>query len=38
MARKLIANGTDYVPVEYYITEIMNQNADKWNAVKFFSR
>ena len=37
MARKLIANGTDYVPVEYYITEIMNQNADKWNAVKFLA-
>lgn len=35
MARKLIANGTDYVPVEYYITEIMNQNADKWNAIEF---
>ena len=37
MARKLIANGTDYVPVEYYITEIMNQDADKWNAVKFLA-
>ncbi len=37
MARKLIANGTEYVPVEYYITEIMNQNADKWNAVKFLA-
>lgn len=38
MARKLIANGTDYVPVEYYITEIMNQNADKWNAIEFLMK
>ena len=35
MARKLIANGTEYVPVEYFITEIMNQHADKWNAVNY---
>lgn len=35
LSRKLIKDGTDTVPVEYYYTEITNQNVNKWNAISF---
>jgi len=35
MSRKYIENGTDIVPVEYYFTEITNENVNKWEAIKY---
>ena len=35
MSRKYIENGTEIVPVEFYYTEITNQNVNKWEAIKF---
>lgn len=35
MSRKYIENGTDVVPVEFYYTEITNENVNKWEAIKF---
>ncbi len=33
MSRKIIKNGTEECPLEYYYTEISNQNVDKWTAI-----
>ena len=33
MSRKIIKNGTDEYPLEYYYTEISSQNVDKWSAI-----
>ena len=33
LSRKYIENGTDIVPVEYYYSEISNQNVNKWFAI-----
>lgn len=35
MSRKIIKDGTEEVPVEYYYTEITNKNADKWTAIEY---
>lgn len=35
MSRKIIKDGTNEVPVEYYYTEITNKNVDKWTAIEF---
>lgn len=35
MSRKYIENGTDVVPIEYFYTEITNENVNKWEAIKF---
>lgn len=35
MSRKLIKQGTEEVPIEYYYTEISAKNVDKWNALEF---
>jgi len=35
MSRKFIENGTEIVPIEYYYTEITNENVNKWDALKF---
>ncbi|MCL2859003.1 MAG: Cof-type HAD-IIB family hydrolase [Oscillospiraceae bacterium] len=35
MSRKFIENGTEIVPIEYYYTEITNENVNKWNALEF---
>lgn len=37
MARKVIKQGTEEVPVEYYYTEVSRSNVDKWNAIKFLA-
>jgi len=37
MSRKYIENGTDVVPVEYYYSEISNQNVNKWEAIKILA-
>ena len=35
MSRKIITNGTEDVPIEYYYTEISEKNVDKWSALEF---
>ena len=35
MSRKIIKDGTEEVPVEYYYTEITNKNVDKWTAIEY---
>lgn len=35
MSRKLIKQGTEEVPIEYFYTEISAKNVDKWNALEF---
>ena len=34
---KVIKQGTEEVPVEYYYTEVSRSNVDKWNAIKFLA-
>ena len=38
MSRKIIKDGTEEVPVEYYYTEITNKNVDKWTAIEYLIR
>ena len=35
MSRKMIRQGTEELPIEYYYTEISLANVDKWDAIKF---
>ena len=35
MSRKMIRQGTEDIPIEYFYTEISAQNVDKWNAIEF---
>ena len=35
MSRKLIKQGTEEVPIEYFYTEVSAKNVDKWNAIEF---
>ena len=35
MSRKIIRQGTEEVPIEYFYTEISLANVDKWNAVLY---
>ena len=35
MSRKMIKQGTEEIPIEYYYTEISAKNVDKWNAIEF---
>ena len=35
MSRKIIKQGTEDVPIEYFYTEISAKNVDKWNAIEF---
>ena len=35
MSRKFIENGTEIVPIEYFYTEITNENVNKWDALQF---
>ena len=35
MSRKMIRQGTEKIPIEYYYTEISLANVDKWNAIEF---
>ena len=34
MSRKVIRQGTDEIPIEYFYTEISAKNVDKWNAIE----
>lgn len=35
MSRKIIKQGTEEIPLEYYYTEITMKDVDKWNAIEF---
>ena len=35
MSRKVIEQGTEEVPIEYYYTEISSKNVDKWDAIEY---
>ena len=35
MSRKIIRQGTEEIPIEYYYTEISLKNVDKWNAIEY---
>lgn len=35
MSRKMIRQGTEEIPIEYFYTEISAKNVDKWNAIDF---
>lgn len=35
MSKKIIKNGTEEVPLEYFYTEITEKNVDKWYALEF---
>ena len=35
MSRKIIKQGTEEIPVEYFYTEISSNDVDKWNAIEF---
>ncbi len=35
MSRKMIRQGTEEIPIEYFYTEISAKNVDKWNALEF---
>lgn len=34
MSRKMIRQGTEEIPIEYFYTEISSKNVDKWNAIE----
>ena len=35
MSRKKIKSGTDDIDIQYYYTEITNENVNKWTAIEF---
>ena len=35
MSRKVIKQGTEEIPIEYYYTEISSKNVDKWYAIEY---
>lgn len=38
MSRKIIKQGTEEIPVEYFYTEITASDVDKWNAIEFLMK
>ena len=38
MSRKVIRQGTEDIPIEYYYTEISLKNVDKWDAIEFLMK
>lgn len=34
-SRKIIREGTEEIPIEYYYTEITMENVDKWNSIEY---
>lgn len=38
MSRKIIRQGTEEVPIEYFYTEISSINVDKWEALKYLAQ
>ena len=37
MSRKMIKQGTEDIPIEYYYTEISLKDVDKWNAIAYLA-
>lgn len=37
MSRKMIRQGTEEIPIEYFYTEISAKNVDKWNALQILA-
>ena len=37
MSRKMIRQGTEEIPIEYFYTEISAKDVDKWKAIEFLS-
>ena len=37
MSRKMIKQGTEEIPIEYFYTEISAKDVDKWKAIEFLS-
>ncbi len=35
MSNKIIKDGTEEILIQYYYTEITNQNVNKWSAIEF---
>lgn len=35
MSRKIIKQGTEEIPIEYFYTEVSAKNVDKWHAIEF---
>lgn len=35
MSRKIIREGTEEFPIQYYYTEVTQENVDKWEAIQF---
>ena len=38
MSRKIIQNGSEEIPIEYFYTEVSEVGVDKWNAIEFLSQ
>lgn len=38
MSRKIIKDGTNEIPIEYYYTEIAKQNTNKWTAIEYLMK
>ena len=38
MSRKIIKQGTEEVPIEYFYTEISAMNVNKWTAIEFLMK
>lgn len=38
MSRKVITQGTEEIPIEYYYTEITLANVDKWSAIQYLAK
>ncbi len=38
MSRKVIKKGSEFIDLQYYYTEITNEKADKWEAIKELAR
>ena len=38
MSRKIITNGTQEIPIEYFYTEVTEENVDKWFAIEFLAK
>ena len=37
MSKKIIKSGTEEYKIEYFYTEVTNQNANKWNAIQYLA-
>ena len=38
MSKKMIRIGTEEYPIEYFYTEVTNENANKWNSIQHLAK